>query len=471
MVCAILDEVGVWRSDTSTAPDIETYTALTPALARVPNSILIGISTPYRGKDRWLSSRSVFGQSEQPCAGPCAVRPLSIRACRRSLSTPTWRGSGMRGPAEWLAEWRSDLSDFIGRDLLDAAKDPGVTVHPPRRDVQYVAFCDAGGGRGSAFTAAVASADGNAVTLDALFERRAPFNPTEVVAEVADLLHRYSVVSAVGDRYAAEWVTEAFASVGIRYQNSEQDRSAIYLSALPLFTAGRARLLDNARLTYQFASLERRVTKFGRDRIGPQSDGADDLCNSAAGALVLASSAAKPSLIRAAHLLVERVSMPLQIGARHLMPWSGWTVMVLPRPLTGPRDRACIPRLRLVDFAVAQLGPDVVLGAYTAANRYARECNMRYGGRLYVPPVLAEQYTHLGVDAVPRSWLLDTNALRLAVGTETAAGRVKLSLCAAEKARGTAFAGSLEGWMKQPDALAMSFMLGVVLAMGLPEPR
>ena len=41
---------------------------------------------------------------------------------------------------------------------------------------------------------------------------------------------------------------------------------------------------------------------------------------------------------------------------------------------------------------------------------------------------------------------------------------------AAEKARGTAFAGSLEGWMKQPDALAMSFMLGVVLAMGLPEP-
>ncbi len=374
------------------------------------------------------------------------------------------------GAAEYLAEWRSDISDLFDRALIDAAVDRGVAVRPPRRDVQYVAWIDAAGGRGSAFTAAVASAAGDAVVLDALYERRAPFNPSEVVGEVADLLHRYNVVSATGDRYAADWVTEAFAAAGIRYQNAEQDRSQVYLSALPLFTSGRARLLDNARLAHQFASLERRVTKFGRDRVGPQSDGADDACNSVAGALLLAASEAKPALIRAAQLLQEGIGVPMPRWCENLDAvvwadgdgvaattwWSRWT--------------RGTPPLVLLDFAVAQIGTDTVPDAYREANRYAEQCCMAYDGRLYVPPVLAGQYATLRVDGVPHAWLADINALRLAVATQTAANNVKLSTVAAEKARGTAFAGSLEGWMKQPDALAMSFMLGVVLAMGLPEP-
>jgi hypothetical protein len=64
---------------------------------------------------------------------------------------------------------------------------------------------------------------------------------------------------------AANWVVEAFAKTGIRYLQSERDRSAIYLDALPLFTSGRARLIDNARLVAQFAALERRTFSTGRD--------------------------------------------------------------------------------------------------------------------------------------------------------------------------------------------------------------
>ena len=58
------------------------------------------------------------------------------------------------------------------------------------------------------------------------------------------------------------------------------------------------------------------------------------------------------------------------------------------------------------------------------------------GGRLYVPKVLAEQYAHLMVDPIPQGWLLDINALRLAVGTQTAGGMAKLSTIAAEKSAG-----------------------------------
>jgi hypothetical protein len=43
-----LDEVAFWRDETSSRPDEEVYDAILPALARVPGSMLIGISSPYR---------------------------------------------------------------------------------------------------------------------------------------------------------------------------------------------------------------------------------------------------------------------------------------------------------------------------------------------------------------------------------------------------------------------------------------
>ena len=47
------------------------------------------------------------------------------------------------------------------------------------------------------------------------------------------------------DRYAAEWPVGAFRKCGSTLRASDRDRSAIYADALPLFTSGRARLLDN----------------------------------------------------------------------------------------------------------------------------------------------------------------------------------------------------------------------------------
>jgi len=48
ILCAILDELAFWRDDTSANPDEETYKAIKPALASIPGSIIIGISSPYR---------------------------------------------------------------------------------------------------------------------------------------------------------------------------------------------------------------------------------------------------------------------------------------------------------------------------------------------------------------------------------------------------------------------------------------
>ena len=170
-----------------------------------------------------------------------------------------------------------------------------MIVRPPVAGVSYIAGADASGGKNDSFTAAIAhkQPDGS-IVLDALFERKAPFNPSEVVAEIVRLMRDYQCHQITGDHYGAAWVEESFAKAGARYIQSDRDRSAVYMDCLPIFTSGRARLLDNPKLINQFGALERRTFSTGRERIDP-GVGHDDLCNSAAIALSLAD--VKKSLI------------------------------------------------------------------------------------------------------------------------------------------------------------------------------
>jgi hypothetical protein len=128
-----------------------------------------------------------------------------------------------------------------------------------------------------------------------MFERKPPFNPSEVVAEIAQLTKEYRCSSIVGDNYGANWTSEAFTKAGVTYVKSELDRSKVYTDCLPLFTAGRVRLLDHAKTVSEFAALERRSFSTGRERIDP-GPGHDDCANSAAIAL---SFAARGSVINA----------------------------------------------------------------------------------------------------------------------------------------------------------------------------
>jgi phage terminase large subunit-like protein len=67
VICAIFDEVAVWRSENSAAPDVETYHAVMPGLATLPGAMLIGISSPYKKSgllyDKW---REHYGREGRP---------------------------------------------------------------------------------------------------------------------------------------------------------------------------------------------------------------------------------------------------------------------------------------------------------------------------------------------------------------------------------------------------------------------
>jgi hypothetical protein len=106
------------------------------------------------------------------------------------------------------------------------------------------------------------------------------------VAEFSDVLKSFGVSEVVSDRYAGEWVVEAFRECGIAVKPSEYSASEIYLEALPLISNGTAELLDIQRLAGQLTGLERRTRSGGRDLVTHYPGGHDDVCNSACGALV-----------------------------------------------------------------------------------------------------------------------------------------------------------------------------------------
>jgi hypothetical protein len=318
VVAALCDELAFWRTEATSNPDTEILRALRPAMVSVPGSMLLCASSPYAKRgELWNAFRRWYGQDE-------AV-PLVWRAPTRTMhpSIPqaevdeAYALDPEAAAAEFGAEFRSDISSFLDRELVEAAVDRGVVVRAPQPDAVYQAFTDPSGGRGDSFTCAIAHDEGETAILDCLFERRSPFDPSTVVHDIAELLRSYRVSGVEGDKYAAQWTVEAFAKEGISYRSSERDRSAIYLDALPLFTSGRVRLVDNARLIHQFAGLERRTSRIGRDLVDHGPGGADDLCNSVAGALVLvAGSCGAPASNRGIWQLYKQMAEALPSAAR-----------------------------------------------------------------------------------------------------------------------------------------------------------
>jgi hypothetical protein len=282
----VLDEVAYYASENSSSPDTETYRALVPGLATLPGSMIIGISSPYKKAGLLFQKyRDHFGRP----GGVLVVKATSKMlnpTLDESIIAQALIDDPAAAKAEWLGEFRDDVGGWLPSEVIEAAVDVGVTVRPPRPDFRYVSFCDPSGGARDSFTCAIAHLEKDIGVLDCLIEIRAPFNPTEATATIAGTLGEYGLRETVGDRYGAAWIPDAFAKHGITYKHSDRDRSAIYLDSMAAFNSGRIQLLDNRRMVTQFANLERRTSPIGKDRVDHGPGGHDDLCNSAAGALV-----------------------------------------------------------------------------------------------------------------------------------------------------------------------------------------
>jgi hypothetical protein len=194
-----------------------------------------------------------------------------------------------RASAEYLAEFRTDVENFISLEAVRACIEPGCHERGALRQWRYHAFVDPSGGSNDAMTLAIAHKEGNTVILDMVRERRPPFSPEAVVEEFANELKNYRITTVAGDRYAGEWPRERFRLHGVNYEVADKSKSELYVALLPLVNSRAVDLLDDDRLVNQLVCLERRTARGGRDSVDHPRGAHDDLANAAAGVVWLAS--------------------------------------------------------------------------------------------------------------------------------------------------------------------------------------
>ena len=309
------DEVSHWKADgESSSSDEEVVAAVEPGMAMIPGGgMTILISSVYRKRGlmhrKW---KTLFGNdgADDICwlADTVTMNPvLPVDVIPRAMADDP-----ARARAEYLSEWREDLSDFIPQDVIEAATDFGVRERARIAGVRYVAFTDAAGGSGAdSFTLGIShSQPDGAIVLDVLRERVPRFVPAEVVKEYAVLLKGYGITEVRGDHFSGGWCADEFTRNGVRYLPSKQTKSEIYIASLPLLLSGKVRLLDDEKLRRQLGGLERRAHAGGRESVDHAAGAAshDDVCNAACGALVNATR--KSAIIQGPWLISKSTPWP-----------------------------------------------------------------------------------------------------------------------------------------------------------------
>jgi hypothetical protein len=336
----VADELAFWPSDETAAnPDVEILNAIRPAMATIPGSLLLAISSPYARKGAlWSAYRQHWGRD----GDPVLIWQAETRAMNPLIDDAIVAGAYAEDPAsaaaEYGAQFRTDVETFISREVIESLVIPGRRELPRVPSAGYRAFTDPSGGSGTdSFTLAIGHAemrDGRRIAvLDAVREIRPPFSPESTVRELATLLRTYGITEVTGDRFAGEWPREAFRHHGVTYLVAETSKSDLYVNALPALNSRSLELLDHPRLVAQLCGLERRTARGGRDSIDHPPSGHDDLANCVAGVL--------------ADLLVHRTTpdgwrLPLLGTAYYGASFNGWSHreppgLPPPRPPRGTR--------------------------------------------------------------------------------------------------------------------------------------
>jgi hypothetical protein len=295
LLLAIGDEAAHWVStETGANADSEICAALRPALATT-QGMLVLISSPYSKKGEFYNLyQKYYGAGGDPgiLVFKATTRKMNPTLAE-SVITRAYSRDPVSAAAEYGAEFRTDVSNFVDREIIEACIARGMRERMPAKSVGYSAFVDPSGGSSDSFTCAIGHRDSSnsMVYLDCLREIRAPFSPEIAVAELALVLKSYRVTQIVGDHYAGLWPQEAFDRHGIRYETSVLPKSALYQGFLPLLNSATIELVDNPRLVNQLAALERRTARGGKDSIDHPSSGHDDCANAVAGFGVFASNA------------------------------------------------------------------------------------------------------------------------------------------------------------------------------------
>ena len=462
----LADEVAFWRSDeTSANPDVEIMRALRPGLANIPGSMLLIASSPYAKRGELYGVfRKHYGRDDARVfvwkAGTAEMNPSIDRA----IIEEAYESDPEAARAEYGAEFRDDLADYISKEAIDAVVCWGRAELPPEPGQVYSAFCDPSGGVSDAMTLAIGHLSRRSVcTLDALLEIRPPFDPEQAVARCAALLRRYQVATVSGDKYAGEWPRARFAEHGITFEQSARPKSDLYGDLLPLLNAGRVELLDHPRLSSQLTGLERRTARSGRDSIDHAPGGHDDLANAVAGVLVGLDLDRRPPLVRIDDVMDD--GRPPELPTHcHLM----FAVIVVVEAnvavvFTGSRRN--MSPLWILDVEASAFHGGFFRNVVARLNELASQCGVGFPPAIFAPANLLRYVEGFGLMAAETPEWFDAEQSLILAAQIMSSRRVRFCAPVVEKMRNQEIGAALA--FRAGDAVETALQTALIAAICL----
>jgi len=280
----IADEIGYWADDSGANPGKEVINSLLPTL--LPGGMLIAASTP---RQRW---GYLFEQFEAHW-GKQDDTVLVIRG-ETTILNPTYSQDTINEliksdpafRAEYLCEWRSDLEQWLPRELLLlASTGPALSLPDPAHQ-PYICGIDPSGGGHDSYAMAICHVEGEKIVVDRVEERFSPLDPAVVTEEFATIMKGYGIKRTKSDRYAGMWPTSAYAKHSVAVEINDQSASELLLELGALIRMGRVVLPESDRLLTQLTQLERKVRSGTHDVVEAPTGGYDDLACALASAVV-----------------------------------------------------------------------------------------------------------------------------------------------------------------------------------------
>jgi hypothetical protein len=287
--CVLCDETAFWRDESGANPDVEIFRALRPGMTSLPGAILLNASSPYRRAGiLWKTYQRHFGRDgAKVLVWKASTSEMNPRI-DLDVIAEAYEDDPEAAASEFGAEFRSDIADFISREVVEACIEHGCFERPAMASRSYRCFIDAAGGSGQdSMTLSLGHLEDGIPVIDAIRERRPPFSPDDVVSEFSSLMKDYRVYKAESDKFGGDWIGEAFRKRGITVIPSARPKSDLYREILPLLNSKQCSLLDHPRMITQLCGLERRTARGGRDSIDHAPLAHDDVANACAGVLVM----------------------------------------------------------------------------------------------------------------------------------------------------------------------------------------
>ena len=305
-VAMIMDEACFYGESETASPAIELYRAAKPSLATT-GGMLLTISSPWAKKgfvfDQW---RKHYGKDSDVLVLQGATR-LFNPTIPQSLIDSAMESDPEGSKSEWLAQWRSGISDLLQREVVEDAVRSSPLELPYQPGVEYIGFADPAGGGADKYAVAIGHIEDERLIVDLVRGRHG--SPSEITAEYAALFKTYGIRKIQSDKYSGAWSKDEFAKFGIECEQSARPKSELYRDCVSRFNSGQVELPNDKTLISQFCNLERRVSRSGREQIDSPPGGHEDLANAAAGIIAMAT---QPTGSKAGILLPRRHRMGMR---------------------------------------------------------------------------------------------------------------------------------------------------------------